>query len=89
MLLKAVLIVVSLIGSACFPENVRWMCLEFDNQCSTSQVEDSLQLYLPSVFPKSRGDASVLADYWPVLTKFGGSDNWPTHSLILPGKTNK
>ncbi|XP_046440285.1 E3 ubiquitin-protein ligase MYCBP2-like isoform X2 [Daphnia pulex] len=67
-----------------FPESVRWMCLEFDGQCCTSQVEDSLQLYLPSVFPKNQADAS-LADYWPALKKFGGTDNWPTHSMILPG----
>jgi hypothetical protein len=60
------------------------MCLEFDGQCCTSQVEDSLQLYLPSVFPKNQADAS-LADYWPALKKFGGTDNWPTHSMILPG----
>ena len=61
------------------------MCLEFDSQCCTSQLEDLLQLYLPSVFPKTQSDAS-LADYWPVLKKFGGTDNWPTHSVILPGK---
>lgn len=61
------------------------MCLEFDSLCSTSQVEDSLQLYLPSGFKKTHEKTFSLSDYWPVLTKFGGTDNWPTHSLILPG----
>ncbi|KAK4016037.1 hypothetical protein OUZ56_031000 [Daphnia magna] len=68
----------------CFPESVRWMCLEFDSQCCTSQVEDSLQLHLPTTLPKSHANVS-LADYWPLLKKFGGTDNWPSHSMILPG----
>ena len=70
----------------CFPKTVRWMCLEFDSQCCTSQVEDYLQLFLPSANPKSRGHAFNISDYWPVLRKFSGSDNWPSNSLLLPGK---
>lgn len=70
----------------CFPKTVRWMCLEFDSQCCTSQVEDYLQLFLPSSNPKTRGHAMNISDYWPVLRKFSGSDNWPSNSLILPGK---
>lgn len=62
------------------------MCLEFDSQCCTSQVEDSLQLHLPTTLPKSHANVS-LADYWPLLKKFGGTDNWPSHSMILPGKS--
>ena len=81
-----------------FPESVRWMCLEFDSQCCTTQAEDSLQLYLPSAAAASRdrskGDgadgvagALSLSDYWPVLSRFSGVDNWPTASLILPGNS--
>jgi len=62
------------------------MCLEFDSQCCTSQVEDYLQLFLPSANPKTRGHAFNISDYWPVLRKFSGSDNWPSNSLLLPGK---
>ena len=77
-----------------FPESVRWMCLEFDGQCCTTQAEDSLQLYLPSAAAaaatadsKDKADAGPvsLSDYWPVLSRFSGVDNWPTASLILPG----
>lgn len=64
------------------------MCLEFDSQCCTSQIEDSLQLHVPTTLPKSHANVS-LADYWPVLKKFGGNDNWPSHSILLPGKTSK
>jgi E3 ubiquitin-protein ligase MYCBP2 len=60
------------------------MCLEFDSQCCTTQVEDSLQLYLPSF--KGREDSVTnLEDYWPVLSKFSGTSNWPSTSIILPG----
>ena len=62
------------------------MCLEFDSQCCTAQPEDSLQLYLPSAHSKKQESESVsLSDYWPVLAKFSGADNWPAASLILPG----
>ena len=82
-----------------FPNTVRWMVLEFDHQCATAQVEDSLQLYIPAWRPRS--DASVDSEsaqsiletptevgpnYWPVLQKFHGSSNWPKQSIVLPGK---
>ena len=70
----------------CFPESVRWMCLEFDSQCCTAQVEDSLQLYLPSIKGREDANLSAFEDYWPVLSKFSGTSNWPTSSIILPGK---
>ena len=58
--------------------------MEFDSQCCTTQVEDSLQLYLPSI--KGREDSvTALEDYWPVLSKFSGTSNWPSTSIILPG----
>lgn len=31
-----------------FPGQVKWMSLEFDPACGTAQVEDSLQLYIPT-----------------------------------------
>ena len=63
------------------------MCLEFDSQCCTAQVEDSLQIYLPSASSRNSGaeDQSSLSDYWPVSSKFNGANNWPKASLVLPG----
>jgi RCR-type E3 ubiquitin transferase len=69
----------------CFPDVVRWMCLEFDSQCCTAQVEDSLQIYLPSASSRNSEDQSSLSDYWPVSSKFNGANNWPKASLVLPG----
>ncbi|XP_074650729.1 E3 ubiquitin-protein ligase MYCBP2-like [Tubulanus polymorphus] len=31
-----------------FPSEVKWISIEFDSQCGTAQVEDTLQLYIPS-----------------------------------------
>lgn len=82
-----------------FPHCVRWISLEFDPQCATAQVEDSLQLYIPSKsnyggvwlnatqitnVANSSEDEHYLP-YWPVFRKFSGQTDWPTTALILPG----
>lgn len=82
-----------------FPNTVRWMVIEFDPQCATAQVEDSLQLYIPAWRPRmdtsldSEGAHSALdtpsdvgPNYLPVLQKFHGAHNWPKQSIVLPGE---
>ena len=77
-----------------FPEQVKWMVLEFDPQCGTAQVEDTLQLYVPahravkgftwSTLGPTESDTDQA--WWPVLKKFHGTVNWPALALVLPGK---
>ncbi|KAJ8916891.1 hypothetical protein NQ315_013359 [Exocentrus adspersus] len=75
-----------------FPSAVKWMSIEFDPACSTTQPEDSLQLYVPAIDYSlhkrfNHADDTDITDspYWPVLHKFSGSFQWPTTSVILPG----
>ncbi|GFY47108.1 hypothetical protein TNIN_284731 [Trichonephila inaurata madagascariensis] len=84
-----------------FPSHVQWMSLEFDPQCGTAQVEDTLQVYVPSrnnsgqVWLNNAQTINVngapdLEDdqytpYWPVFRKFSGNFDWPTTALLLPG----
>lgn len=74
----------TLVFSACFPQSVSWMYLEFDPQCSTYQPEDVLHVYLPSVTRTKRQSTVCPTKYWQVLPKYSGR-NWPTSSIILPG----
>ncbi|XP_050038840.1 E3 ubiquitin-protein ligase MYCBP2 [Dermacentor andersoni] len=76
-----------------FAPSVRWMALEFDPRCGTTQVEDSLQLYIPShnglghVLSTGRSDdvdEDASSPFWPVLQRFHKSE-WPTTAVILPG----
>jgi len=76
------------------------MVLEFDPQCGTAQVEDTLQLYIPARHktPSYKSPNQEAADdddddddlelspRWPVYEKFSTKSNWPTMGLILPGK---
>jgi len=80
-----------------FPESVVWMVLEFDPQCGTAQNEDTLQLFVPGY---QKGDPTeqqgpIIASedpetpklaYWPILKKFHGTNDWPKHSVIIPGE---
>ncbi|KAG8179148.1 hypothetical protein JTE90_015337 [Oedothorax gibbosus] len=84
-----------------FPPQVQWLSLEFDPQCGTAQVEDTLQVYVPSknntgqvwlsnaqtinVTGASDSDDDHYTPYWPVFRKFSGKLDWPTTSLLLPG----
>ncbi|XP_054723026.1 E3 ubiquitin-protein ligase MYCBP2-like [Uloborus diversus] len=84
-----------------FPSCVQWLSLEFDPQCGTAQVEDTLQIYIPSrnnsgqVWLNSAQTINVTGSqdceedqympYWPVFRKFSGSFDWPTTALLLPG----
>ncbi|ESO93790.1 hypothetical protein LOTGIDRAFT_153260, partial [Lottia gigantea] len=76
-----------------FPPSVRWIAIEFDNQCSTAQPEDSLQLSVPTslgskdltISTKNQDDQSSKPSYWPLLKKFSGTSNWPKQAVILPG----
>ena len=75
-----------------FPEKVRWLVLEFDPQCGTAQVEDTLQLYVPARHSHSaprwsrpKPEDVDLTNWWPVYKKFSGSANWPSLALVLPG----
>lgn len=71
------------------------MTLEFDPKCGTAQIEDSLQLYVPSRAQAPGWGRSMeatgqvdRAQWWPVLHKFHGSfpGNWPSMAVILPGR---
>jgi RCR-type E3 ubiquitin transferase len=75
-----------------FPENVKWMTVEFDPQCGTAQPEDSLQLYVKPIGGSDFVSGDALGDdedgvqnNWPVLTKFSGANNWPQMAIVLPG----
>ncbi|XP_042905925.1 E3 ubiquitin-protein ligase MYCBP2 isoform X1 [Parasteatoda tepidariorum] len=84
-----------------FPPKVQWISLEFDPQCGTAQVEDTLQVYIPSknnsgsvwlssaqtinIAGSSESDEDQFAPYWPVFRKFSGNFDWPTTALLLPG----
>ncbi|XP_013400127.1 E3 ubiquitin-protein ligase MYCBP2 [Lingula anatina] len=75
-----------------FPEDVKWMSLEFAPECGTAQNEDCLQLFIPARYSAKQVAAhrQSMADtdldtYWPVLKKFYGQHNWPSMSIILPG----
>lgn len=75
-----------------FPDTVKWMVLEFDPQCGTAQVEDTLQLYIPNIGesdisptdPSEEGSTST-QNYWPIWKKFHGSSNWPKTAIVIPG----
>ena len=78
------------------------MSLEFDPQCGTAQVEDTLQVYIPSrnnagqvwlnsaqtinVNSSQESEDDQYTPYWPVFRKFSGSTDWPTTALLLPGR---
>lgn len=77
------------------------MLLEFDPQSGTAQVEDYLQLFVPAraipVLPMGSSVAvdpgetsaevgSIPANWWPILRKFHGRDNWPSMAMVLPGE---
>ena len=78
-----------------FPENIKWMAIEFDPACGTAQAEDVLQLLIPT---RVRSEVTVppatnrneepktSQKYSSVFKKFSGSDNWPKQALILPGR---
>lgn len=84
-----------------FPPCVQWLSLEFDPQCGTAQVEDTLQVHIPSrnnagqmwLNSSQINTASGSQDfeddqyvpYWPVFRKFSGSFDWPSTALLLPG----
>jgi len=80
-----------------FPPSVRWMAVEFDPSCSTSQQEDTLQLYIRNpAAQRPRNLASPLVTsqntdlvksqkYSSVLSKFSGKSGWPSHGVVLPG----
>ncbi|GIX94124.1 e3 ubiquitin-protein ligase MYCBP2 [Caerostris extrusa] len=84
-----------------FPPQVQWMSLEFDHQCGTAQVEDTLQVCVPSrnnsgqiwlnnnqvinVNGTTDFDDDQYTPYWPVFRKFSGNFDWPTTALLLPG----
>ena len=83
-----------------FPEQVKWLVIEFDEQCGTAQNEDALQLYVPanrSSQKQTNNDnhCSKIADtadrdnWWPVLRSFSGRNSWPSISVVLPGKNKK
>ena len=73
--------------------------MEFDSACCTAQQEDSLQLYIrnpasqqprnlasPLVTSQSANTSLVKSQkYSPVLNKFNGKTNWPSHGVVLPG----
>ena len=75
------------------------MSVEFDSACCTAQQEDSLQLYIrnpasqqprnlasPLVTSQSANTSLVKSQkYSPVLNKFSGKTNWPSHGVVLPG----
>lgn len=76
-----------------FTRSVRWMALEFDPRCSTTQKEDSLQLYIPShnglghaisIGRGDEGDEEASTPFWPVLQRFCRTE-WPLAATILPG----
>lgn len=75
-----------------FPDTVKWMVLEFDPQCGTAQVEDTLQLYIPNIGgsditptdPSEEGSTST-QNYWPIWKKFHGASNWPKTAIVIPG----
>ena len=75
-----------------FPDTVKWMVLEFDPQCGTAQVEDTLQLYIPAshrsevkVTPTPGAEILDKQSHWPVCKKFSGLNNWPKQAVVLPG----
>ncbi len=80
-----------------FPENVKWLTLEFDSQCGTAQTEDSLQLYIPTrnaniaqMLTSTQHDSlAASAQWWPILRKFHGTNNWPSMAVVLPGTTKQ
>ncbi|KAG8452232.1 hypothetical protein GDO86_004144 [Hymenochirus boettgeri] len=73
-----------------FPECVRWISVEFDQQCGTAQSEDVLRLMIPGRNIPISGFGPKLAIHeslnaWVEIKKFSGSSGWPTAVLILPG----
>lgn len=90
-----------LLKQVTFPPQVQWLSLEFDPQCGTAQVEDTLQVFVPSknntgqvwlnnaqtinVTGAPDTDNDQFTPYWPVFRKFSGKFDWPTTSLLLPG----
>ena len=68
------------------------MVLEFDPQCGTAQVEDTLQLYVPNsggsevtLTEPSPEEGPSSQNYWPIWKKFHGSSNWPKSAIVIPG----
>ncbi|XP_033112056.1 E3 ubiquitin-protein ligase MYCBP2-like [Anneissia japonica] len=73
-----------------YPDTVKWLILEFDQQCGTAQQEDSVQLYIPArgqpkPAVKEGDELQPKNTHWPVLNRFHGDSNWPTNSVVLPG----
>ena len=73
--------------------------MEFDSACCTAQQEDSRQLYIrnpasqqprnlasPLVTSQSANTSLVKSQkYSPVLNKFSGKTNWPSHGVATRG----
>ena len=80
-----------------FPPAVRWMSVEFDPLCCTSQQEDTLQLFIRNPAaqrPRNLAGPLVTSQnvdlvksqkYSSVLNKFSGKKGWPSHGVVLPG----
>ncbi|XP_046701608.1 E3 ubiquitin-protein ligase MYCBP2 isoform X17 [Silurus meridionalis] len=73
-----------------FPDCVRWVTIEFDQQCGTAQPEDVLRIFIPartlhfsSLSVKALAHETINA--WTELKKFSGSSGWPSSVLVLPG----
>lgn len=76
-----------------FPDCVRWITIEFDQQCGTAQPEDVLRVLIPtrtlhfsSLSVKALAHETINA--WTELKKFFGSSGWPSSVLVLPGRSS-
>ncbi|XP_047671328.1 E3 ubiquitin-protein ligase MYCBP2 isoform X18 [Tachysurus fulvidraco] len=73
-----------------FPDCVRWITIEFDQQCGTAQPEDVLRVLIPTrtlhfSIPSVKALAHETINAWTELKKFSGSSGWPSSVLVLPG----
>ena len=80
-----------------FPPGCKWMSIEFDPASSTSQQEDTLQLFIRNpaaqrprnlagpLVTSQNTDLVKSQKYSSVLTKFSGRKGWPSHGVVLPG----
>ncbi|GAA6108213.1 E3 ubiquitin-protein ligase MYCBP2 isoform X4 [Tachysurus ichikawai] len=73
-----------------FPDCVRWITIEFDQQCGTAQPEDVLRVFIPTrtlqfSIPSVKALAHETINAWTELKKFSGSSGWPSSVLVLPG----
>ncbi|XP_060732394.1 E3 ubiquitin-protein ligase MYCBP2 isoform X14 [Tachysurus vachellii] len=73
-----------------FPDCVRWITIEFDQQCGTAQPEDVLRVLIPTrtlhfSIPNVKALAHETINAWTELKKFSGSSGWPSSVLVLPG----